>query len=203
MRVPPVATALVALAVSAMIGLGIWQLRRAEWKTGLIATYEANRTRPPIAWPTLLRKDDSQLLYRRAAGMCLEAVAWRDIAGRNRRGEAGWSHIASCRTGAEGPGMEVDAGWSAAAKPPVWKGGAVRGTIVPDRLHRIRLVADEAAPGLQPSAPTAPQDVPNNHMAYAVQWFLFALTAAIIYLIALRRRQRPTPAAVEGGARLP
>ena len=191
MRRPPLlATALVVLAVAAMIGLGVWQIRRAAWKTALVASYEANSARPPIPWPSLLPKDDSTLLYRRAAGFCAKVVGWRDVAGRNRRGEPGWSHIASCRTGAEGPGMEVDAGWSRAPAPPTWTGGAVSGTVVPDRLHRIRLVADQAAPGLQPSAPTAPRDVPNNHMAYAVQWFLFALTAAIIYLIALRRRQR-------------
>jgi len=32
--------------------------------------------------------------------------------------------------------------------------------------------------------------VPNNHLAYAVQWFLFALVAGVIYVIALRRRLR-------------
>ena len=30
----------------------------------------------------------------------------------------------------------------------------------------------------------------NNHMAYAVQWFLFAATALVIYAVALRRRMR-------------
>jgi surfeit locus 1 family protein len=196
MRFPPVATAMVGLAVAAMIALGIWQLRRSEWKTGLIATYERNLSKPPVAWPAMLPEDDSQLLYRRGSGFCLQAVAWRDVAGRNRAGQVGWSHIASCRTGgAEGPGMEVDIGWSAAPVHPEWKGGAVSGLIVPDYRHRIRLVADQAAPGLQPSAPTAPRDVPNNHFAYAIQWFLFALTAAIIYLVALRRRRQ------RGGAR--
>jgi len=190
-RVPIVATGIVALAVAAMVVLGIWQLRRADWKTALIATYEANRAKPPVPWPAMLPKDDSQLLYRRATGFCLQPVAWREIVGHNPKGEPGWSHIASCRTGgAEGPGMEVDVGWSAQTGTPQWKGGAVAGTIVPDRKHRIRLVADQPAPGLQRSVPTSPQDVPNNHFAYAIQWFLFALTAAIIYLVALRRRQR-------------
>jgi surfeit locus 1 family protein len=190
MRFPPFATALVALAVAAMVGLGIWQLRRAEWKTGLIATYEANRTKPPVAWPSQLPADDKDLLYRRATGLCLAVTGWRETAGRNRAGQPGWSHIATCRTGDGGAEMTVDAGWSTALAAPQWQGGAVTGTIVPDRLHRIRLVAAQAAPGFQPSAPTAPRDVPNNHVAYAVQWFLFALTAAIIFLIALRRRQR-------------
>jgi surfeit locus 1 family protein len=190
-RVPIVATAIVALAVAAMVVLGTWQLRRSAWKTALIATYEANRGKPPIAWPAMLPKDDSQLLYRRATGYCLQPVGWRETVGHNAKGEPGWSHIASCRTGgAEGPGMEVDIGWSVQTGTPKWKGGPVAGTVVPDRRHRIRLVADRPAPGLQASVPTSPQDVPNNHFAYAIQWFLFALTGAVIYLVALRRRQR-------------
>jgi surfeit locus 1 family protein len=52
------------------------------------------------------------------------------------------------------------------------------------------LVATQPAAGLEPSAPPSIIDVPNNHLAYAVQWFLFAGIAAIIYLLALRRRQR-------------
>lgn len=192
MRRPPIlATTIVALAAAAMVVLGIWQLRRSEWKTALIATYESNRSKPPVAWPGLLPEDDSELLYRRASGFCLQPVAWREIVGHNPKGEPGWSHIASCRMGGgEGPGMEVDVGWSVRTGTPHWAGGPVSGTIVPDRKHRIRLVADHPAPGLQPSVPTSPQDVPNNHFAYAIQWFLFALTAVIIYAVALRRRRQ-------------
>jgi hypothetical protein len=189
-RWPIVPTLIVAAAVLAMIGLGIWQLRRAEWKQGLIAQCEANRGRPPIAWPTVPPSGDS-LLYRRAAGFCLEPVAWRAIAGRNLKDETGWAHIASCRTGGgEGPGMEVDIGWSKAGKPPVWRGGEVSGIIVPDREHGIRLVAERAAPGLQPSRPSDPAETPDNHLFYALQWFFFAAAAAIIYVLALRRRRR-------------
>jgi cytochrome oxidase assembly protein ShyY1 len=31
---------------------------------------------------------------------------------------------------------------------------------------------------------------PNNHLAYAGQWFLFALAASVIYILAVRRRLR-------------
>ena len=189
MRFPLLPTVIVAAAVAAMVWLGIWQLHRAAWKTSLIARYEANAGLPPMAWPAVPPADD-RLLYRRASGFCLQPVGWREVAGRNFKDETGWSHIASCRTGAEGPGMEVDVGWSTSPYPPQWRGGAVSGLIVPDRKHRIRLVAAEAAPGLVPSAPPKPRDMPNNHLAYAVQWFAFAATALIIYLIALRRRQR-------------
>jgi surfeit locus 1 family protein len=199
MRLPILPTILVAAAVAAMVWLGIWQIHRAAWKKDLIARYETNAKLPPVAWPAVPPADDS-LLYRRASGFCLQPVGWRGVAGRNLRDEPGWSHIASCRTGAEGPGMEVDIGWSTLPQPPQWRGGAVSGLIVPDRLHRIRLVAANAAPGLVPSAPPSPRDMPNNHISYAVQWFFFAATALIIYLLALRRRQRgklapsgPTP----------
>jgi cytochrome oxidase assembly protein ShyY1 len=189
MRLPILPTILVAAAAAAMVWLGIWQLHRRAWKTDLIARYEANAKLPPVAWPAVPPADDS-LLYRRASGFCLQPVGWRDVAGRNFKDQPGWSHIASCRTGAEGPGMEVDVGWSTLPRPPQWRGGAVSGLIVPDRKHRIRLVAANAAPGLVPSAPPSPRDMPNNHLAYAVQWFFFAATALIIYLLALRRRQR-------------
>jgi surfeit locus 1 family protein len=196
MRFPLLPTLIVAAAVATMIGLGIWQLRRADEKTALIAHYRAAAGQAPVAWPALPPADDS-LLYRRASGFCTEVTGWRSIAGRNRRGESGWSHIAACRTGGmEGPGMQVDAGWSRDHHPPQgWRGGAVSGTIAPDRQHRIRLVADGAAPGLRPSAAPNPEDLPNNHLLYAFQWFFFALTAAVIYLLALRRRQRVADAA--------
>jgi surfeit locus 1 family protein len=31
--------------------------------------------------------------------------------------------------------------------------------------------------------------VPNNHLSYAVQWFLFAAIASVIYVLAVRRRR--------------
>ena len=114
-------------------------------------------------------------LFRRASGLCLQPVTARATAGRNRKGETGYSHIVDCRTGAEGPGMSVDIGWSAdpnAGKG--WKGGPVSGVIAPDKRMRMRLVSDQGFAGLEPSAPPSTESIPNNHRAYAVQWFLFA-----------------------------
>jgi cytochrome oxidase assembly protein ShyY1 len=187
MKFRPIPTIIVAVAVMVMIGLGIWQLRRAEWKDALLARYEEGPRLPAIAWPAV-PTDPEELFFRRASGFCLEVVGWREIAGRNLEGEPGWSHIASCRTGAEGPGMAVDAGWSRSSESPSWRGGPVHGVIAPDRLQQIRLVAANPAPGLKPSAPPSPETISNNHLLYAVQWFLFALIAAIIYVIAVRRR---------------
>lgn len=189
MRLPIVPTLIVAAAVATMIALGIWQLRRADEKRELIAQYERASRLPPIAFP-LVPPTGNAPLYRRATGFCLEPVAWRAEAGRNLEGKTGWSHIATCRTGgSEGPGMQVDMGWSTqSASPSGWRGGEVTGVIAPDRLNRIRLVSASAAPGFLPSAPPAPREMSNNHLLYAGQWFFFALAAAIIYVLALRGR---------------
>lgn len=187
MRVPVVPTIVVSAAVATMIGLGIWQLQRAEWKKGLLARYQQAAQLPPLAWPLVPTKPE-QLYYRRADGFCLEVMDWRAIAGRNLRDEAGWAHLASCRTGAEGPGMQVDVGWSRSSDPPQWRGGPVSGIIAPDSRHGIRLVAAQPSPGLEASKPPAPDSVPNNHILYAIQWFFFAAAASVIYVLALRRR---------------
>jgi surfeit locus 1 family protein len=190
-RLPLIPTILVAAAVAVMIALGIWQLQRSGEKQELIARYGAASTKPPIAWPNM-PGGHQDLLYRRAEGFCTGVMGWRAAAGRSASGDTGWSHIASCRTGgAEGPGMQVDMGWStSSAAPAGWNGGPVSGVIGPDRDHKIRLVSSRAAPGLQPSAPPSPEATPNNHLLYAAQWFFFAAAAAVIYVLALRRRRR-------------
>ncbi|HEX8643064.1 MAG TPA: SURF1 family cytochrome oxidase biogenesis protein [Allosphingosinicella sp.] len=189
-RLPLIPTLIVAAAVATMIGLGVWQLDRAGEKEVLIARYRAAAGQPPVAWPAGAG-DREALLYRRATGFCTQVTGWRAVAGRNRLGQSGWVHIAGCRTGGlEGPGMHAEMGWSRDHHAPRgWRGGAVSGVIAPDRENGIRLVADAPVAGLQPSAAPNPEDLPNNHMLYAWQWFFFALTAAIIYLLALRRRQ--------------
>ena len=69
-------------------------------------------------------------------------------------------------------------------------GGQVGGVIAPGG----RLIAAQPLPGLQASARPDPRDVPNNHLSYAVQWFLFALTALVIYVLAVRKKWRATAA---------
>ena len=202
MKFPWLASAVVTLAVAVMIGLGVWQLQRAEWKRNLLARYDGAGDLPPVAWPSIPPRDPEQLYFRRASGFCLEVTGWRSTAGRNRQDQTGWSHIASCRTGAEGPGMQVDVGWSTRSDPPQWRGGQVSGIIAADSKYGLRLIAAEPAPGLAASAPPDRESISNNHLLYAIQWFLFAATAAIVYLIALRRRRRegPGPAVDDGSS---
>lgn len=189
-RWPLIPTILVALAAAVMVGLGIWQLRRMDEKQALLARLEAAQSLPPIGWPTAPLGGELPL-FRSATGNCLEVTRFRTAAGQNRSGEPGFLVIADCRTGAEGPGMAVELGWS---KNPnaghEFRGGLVSGVIAPDSHARMRLVAAEPGPGLMASAVPSTATIPNNHFSYAIQWFLFAAIALVIYVLALARRQR-------------
>ena len=196
-RMPIVPTIVVLAAVAVMIGLGVWQLHRAEQNKQLLAQYQAASKQPPIAFPTAPLKG-SLPLFRWASGFCQRAVGQRASEGRNRAGEVGWVHIVECATGAEGPGMSVEVGWSKDPNAPVkWSGGPVSGVIVRDRLHRIRLVAASPPPGLEaaglPSVDTAVPVTPSRNRFYALQWFSFAAIALIIYALAVRKRLTEEP----------
>ena len=187
-RLPLIPTILVALAVAVMVVLGVWQLERGRWKRDLLAQVDTNRDLSPVAYPAG-PDDTGRLLFRRASGICRPPVTIRTVAGRNARGNSGWSHVATCADGGDGRPTVVDIGWSADFRQPeAWSGGPVSGTIVPDAAAGIRLVAAEPAPGLQPSRPPGLDTIPNNHGFYAAQWFFFAAAAALIYALALRRR---------------
>ncbi|AXJ95011.1 SURF1 family protein [Sphingomonas sp. FARSPH] len=194
---PLIPTMIVALAVAAMIGLGLWQLLdRWPKKEAYLAQLAQNPARPPIAFPRL---PDDTLLFRRTSAMCLQPVGERLVGA----GAAGYRVIASCRTGAEGPGVLVQLGTTRDPKfHSDWRGGMVKGFIshAPDprpllatlfdhRPQDMLLVADTPPPGLAANGKPDLASVPNNHLSYAVQWFFFAAIAAVIYALALRRRR--------------
>ncbi len=204
MRFRPIASFIVVLACAVMVALGLWQLDRRAEKEAQLALYRANLHRPAIAYPALPPVSD-QSLFRRSSATCLGVVRWHTEIGRSAKGAPGYRWIAMCQMGAEGPGLIVDMGVSRDPKQkPSWPGGQVTGVITTEPSHqsffgrlageekvlRPMLVSATPAPGLTASAPPSPDEVPNNHLAYAVQWFLFAAIAAVIYLIALRRRMR-------------
>lgn len=204
-RWPLIPTLLVLVAVAVMIGLGIWQLQRKADKEALIALYERNMAMSSlVTYPELPPVPDA-MLYRKSSVVCLEPVRWDPRSGTDRKGRTGFRMIADCRTGAEGPGVLVDVGIGDDFTPPKWRGGIVQGTIVPGPQQpsmiarasgkaspaRAMLVADTPVAGLRPSAVPSADDTPNNHLAYAVQWFLFAAAALVIYILAVRRRLRP------------
>ncbi len=201
-RVPPIATAIVGLAIAVMIALGVWQLSRRTEKETLVARYSANLRLPPMTYPTQ-GPVAPEAMFRAARVMCLRVTGWRVEGGRSAAERSGFRHIAQCSTGAEGPGALIDMGVSASPTQRVaWAGGEVGGIVTTEPNHesllgraftramplRPMLVADAPAPGLTASQRPDPANVPNNHLAYAVQWFIFAAVAGIIYAVALRRR---------------
>ncbi|MFN3473462.1 MAG: SURF1 family protein [Blastomonas sp.] len=188
-RLPFWPTVVVGIAIAIMIALGVWQLQRMAWKEALLDEYATASDQPAVAWPSVPDRD-ALPLYRVSSVNCLTVTGWRSASGRNARGQAGWVHIASCSTGAEGPGAQVVAGWSLRPDDPDWTGGQVTGVIAPDSAHLIRLVAAPPVAGLQAVQRPSPEDIPNNHWAYAIQWFLFAGLAAVIYGLAVARRAR-------------
>ena len=190
-RLPVIPTIVVLAAFAVMIGLGVWQLRRASEKDAMLERFAAAAGMPSVGWPSRPLEDKQLPLFRQASGMCLQPMNAKVIAGRNRLGESGFSHLVDCRTGAEGPGMRVDIGWSKDPRAGTdWRGGPVSGTIGPDGETRMRLISATGLAGLQPSATPNIADVPNNHRSYAVQWFLFAAFALLIFLLAVRGRLR-------------
>lgn len=182
-KVPLVPTLVVLVAVAIMVRLGFWQLDRLAEKESLIARYQtASLLAPLSAIPADAAPED--LHYRRAGFTCSTVSGWRDIAGRSATDQPGYVHIAQCPEG------EVAIGWSEGPEPVEWAGGPVTGVISPGGDAGWRLVADPPQAGLEANALPDPSDLPNNHLAYAVQWFLFALTALVIYALALRKRWR-------------
>ena len=186
-RLPIIPTILVLAAVAVMIGLGVWQLQRASWKHELLTRYaDAAQDDTAVAWPASSDQYDD-LYYRRSSFICAEVLGRDAIAGRNSDGEAGWVQIARCRT-ARGDPAAVQLGWAQDPQPVSWNGGEVTGRIT-RYGEGIRLVADPPAEGLAANAAPDPRALPDNHMAYAFQWFFFAITALVIYFLALRRMQ--------------
>jgi surfeit locus 1 family protein len=183
-----VSTIVVLAAVATMIGLGVWQLHRKEWKEALIARYEgAQAMNSDVPWPGSPAEYEGAL-YRHARIECAEVTGMEAIAGRSATGQAGWAHIAHCNLLNAGR-ADIALGWSNDPAPPEWSGGEVGG-FVAGSDRGVRLVAAPPQAGLAQLALPDPRDLPNNHLSYAVQWFLFAATALVIYALALRKSWR-------------
>ena len=167
-KLPLIPTLVVLAAAATMVALGVWQLQRAQWKEDLLGRFrQAQAMSSAVEWPDSPAEYE-RALYRHARITCAEVTGMDATAGRSAEGQAGWAHVAHCL---------------------LRDGGEVGGFIGPAGKG-VRLVAAPAQAGLQQLAAPDPNDVPNNHLAYAFQWFFFAITALAIYWLALRRKWR-------------
>jgi surfeit locus 1 family protein len=187
-KLPLWPTLIVAAAAATMIALGIWQLHRKQWKEDLLARYQTAITMSAdVPWPRSPAEIE-RALYRHAQLVCDRVTGIGAIAGRSADGESGWAHVATCQLDGGGE-ADVALGWSREPADVAWGGGEVTGFVAP-AVKGARLIAAPPQAGLAQLAPPDPLDLPNNHLSYAVQWFLFAATAAVIYVLALRKRWR-------------
>ncbi len=204
MRRPPLlATLVVLLAIGAMIALGVWQLQRRTWKNAMLAQFTAAEQ---IGTPLIVNGADlpSDAGYRHVRWTCPETSPDQVVGGRSADGRSGWAHVVLCvhGSGALAKMVPVVIGWSSVLAPVQWAGGQFAGVAVPGPKSGVvlpptaagprqtvwHIVADPPLAGLAANARPDPRDIPNNHWSYAIQWFGFAATALVIYLLALRRR---------------
>lgn len=198
-RFPIIPTLLVALAVATMIALGFWQLGRAQWKNQLLEDYAAAANKSAIEFPVERSKAVDVYYFRKTKAYCYAPSDRTTIAGRNADKQSGLAHLVTCRSFDPSTSMSENQyrmtyhavlGWSDDMVEPEWNGGLLTGTLMPDTQTGLRLVADPPVAGLQANETPNLDDIPNNHLAYAGQWFFFALVAIIIYILALRRRAK-------------
>ena len=183
--IPILPTAIVAAAVATMIALGFWQLDRMRQKEALLESYaRAETLSSAVPWPESEAAAERSL-FRHTRLDCEQVLSVTARAGTALDGRKGWQHVARCAIG-NGRVADVSIGWSERPEAIEWSGGEVEGVVAPGP----RLVAGVPQAGLAPLAAPDPADLPNNHLAYAGQWFFFALTALVIYVLALRRRWR-------------
>lgn len=224
-RFPWSLTIVCAVAVIVLIGLGVWQVQRLQWKQGLIARAEAAAELASVPLETLATLPNPE--FRSTVLPCdfqdqpyIELQSIHD-------GQAGTRIIAACqgwlvdlgfvpdtvsarpaRQPAAVPGItaqvrKVEAP-NAFAPPPEGNRFYARDSAAMSRALGVQgpvrpyvlFATGSAWPQWQALEPSAPPPAfSNNHLGYAVTWFGLAL-AVIGFYIALLRRSRPQPASL-------
>jgi surfeit locus 1 family protein len=228
-------TAFSAAALALLIGLGLWQMQRLEWKQGLIAQIEARTHADPVSLKEAVARaragEDVSYLRVRVEG--------RFDNGKERYlyavsdGTPGWHVITPLET-PEGKAVLVDRGFvpnafkepSSRAQGEINDAVAViglarspdtQGLFIPDNEPAenrwfwrdlgamSKSMFPEGAPDIAPFILEAERsdipggwplggqtklDLPNNHLQYALTWFLLALCLVVIYVIYVRSRLR-------------
>jgi surfeit locus 1 family protein len=233
-------TALALAALAVLIGLGVWQLERLQWKEGLIAEIEARSKGAPITLAEAIavaRQGRDPSYYRvRVEGRFDHGKERYLFSQSLSDGTPGW-HVVTPLETVDGNIVLVDRGFvpdtlkdpssraSGEVEGPVTVTGIARspeiqGSFVPDNeLQANRwfwrdlgamarsmfpegtvvapffLEAEKSdVPGGWPEGGQTRLELPNNHLQYAITWFLLALCLVVIYAVYVRglyRRGRP------------
>lgn len=200
-RIPVLPTLMTAIMLVVLVSLGAWQLQRRAWKADLIAQLEAAQDAPMLEPADFLAAmvGTRSVQYRRAELPCSPGtVLPYDLkGGGSAGGVTGYLVLVSCRPNRKAPDIVAVAGWTRrpdAARVPIVVDTVFTGLVIekpygdaPGR-PQFMLIPDTAVPPLEPSRLPTPQDLPDNHLSYAGQWFGLAVVLAVIYGLWLRRR---------------
>lgn len=206
-RLPVIPTIITAAGILILCGLGRWQLERRAWKADLIARAEAAGTLPLVS-PAEFRAamaGETSVQYRRAAIGCHAGPKkpYDLRPGSSFSGTSGFFVVVSCRPNDLPPDIVAVAGWTRrvdAKDMTLTLDHELTGVVIENpygkaaNRPRFMLIPDTAiAPLARPAQPRA-ADLPDNHLAYAFQWFGLAVALAAIYGVWLRRRAVANPA---------
>ena len=214
--------------LAVLLGLGVWQLDRLEWKSALIATFDARVSAAPVAPPETVT-DIEEWRFRK---LLLEGEFLHEkevmVTGKPFEGTAGFHVITPMRLD-DGRTVLVNRGWvpeklrNRADRPASLPAGRVvlegllredrrRGYFVPDNepanevwmyvdtaeMARHRALGPVAGYVIDALREPGPYRLPigasdritvrNEHLQYAVTWFLLALTLVAVYLAYHYRR---------------
>ena len=211
------------LGTAVLVWLGVWQVQRLDWKEGVLARMEAELTAPPVAVPAdpdrvrdawlpvraSGRIGETEILVQsslKAVGPGFRVIAPFDMGGRRILLDRGFIRL----TDRDAPRPPVEA---TIVGNLHWPDDIDRFTPEPEgRLFFGRDVARMAAAlGTEPvllvvrqtsespltvtPLPVTTSGIPNNHLQYAVTWFLMAIVWAgmTAYFVAQGRRKPESP----------
>jgi surfeit locus 1 family protein len=215
-RFPFGLTVAAVIAFATLVGLGVWQLRRADWKTHELARIAALRHAPPSPiGPVLARMlKGEDVTFSRVVANCLPGPAEpAELHMISDNGEWIARTLGPCHL-LEEPyeGIVVDRGFLEASRgapnppattlpEPVHVVGLLYPRVEPPALGLTHpapyvLVAEQETPPAPGVTPTPYPDAGDNLQyvgAYWLTWFGLAAVLPCVYAAMLWRRYHPKP----------
>lgn len=204
-----------------LVQLGLWQLRRMDWKEDMLARIQASIDAEPVPLPAVV---DPSMKYLPVTVSGTTTGAEIDVLSHTKEQGGGYQVVSRFITD-DGRAILLDRGFVPqemrhAARGPTrlkvqgnlhWPDEKGSATPEPNLAENIWFARDVPAmadaldtepvlvvasavegdaQGVQP-IPVAIEGIPNNHLSYAVQWFLIAATwAGMTVALIWRIRQR-------------
>jgi surfeit locus 1 family protein len=214
-----------------LVGLGVWQLERLQWKLGLIGQMNRNLAATPISLDAALALGNDRAQYRPVAVTGRFEPAREVYVYTTGPNGAPVYHVLTPLLLGGGRAVVIDRGYVAlplrdpasrpGSEPPgrveivgIWRTPDLPGPFTPaaDMRHRIwfardlsgiakaehlKLVAPailesiaSANAGAWPRGGQTRVDLPNDHLQYALTWFLLAAALIVVYFAYHRAQGR-------------